>query len=208
MKSFAVFLDHNNITCSSMDEGNIKVYSFDPENNAWYATQNIEFSLLDCTSIAGIRKKILDMIHALGECRVFIGSEVTGQLYSILEAHRFNIYEVNGEPEQFLSSVLELENKNGEIPAETSGSSRRIYPEKAGEEGAYFLNLKAALSNNPELSSKKILLPFIDEKKFKKIEVLCDHIPRWLNSELEKSGMKFDVCKIDTGDSKVTIFNR
>lgn len=51
-------------------------------------------------------------------------------------------------------------------------------------DGCYSINLAAILEENPTLNSRQILMPALEETSFKKLEIICDHLPRWFNNEL------------------------
>lgn len=51
-------------------------------------------------------------------------------------------------------------------------------------EGRYSINLAEILDENPALNSRQILMPVLKETSFKKLEIVCDHLPRWFNNEL------------------------
>lgn len=57
-------------------------------------------------------------------------------------------------------------------------------PVGASEEGRYSINLAQMLLDNPALNSRQILIPALEETSFKKLEVICDHVPRWFCNEL------------------------
>ncbi|MDR0548405.1 MAG: hypothetical protein LBI10_03195 [Deltaproteobacteria bacterium] len=86
-------------------------------------------------------------------------------------------------------------NKNEEEP-------KKIEPLATGP-GQYFLDLKAALAKEPDLSSKKILRPFLQTVNFKELTIKCDHAPPWLPLETAKMG--YDLM-IEKGEDEVTLF--
>jgi len=51
-------------------------------------------------------------------------------------------------------------------------------------EGRYVINLAEILQDNPALNSRQVLIPALEGIRFKKLEILCDHIPRWFHNEL------------------------
>jgi Fe-only nitrogenase accessory protein AnfO len=51
-------------------------------------------------------------------------------------------------------------------------------------DGCYRIDLAEILDREPGLNSKQILIPFFQETGFKKLEVLCDHRPKWFGKEL------------------------
>jgi len=53
-------------------------------------------------------------------------------------------------------------------------------------DGYYKINLAEILKMDTSLNSKQVLVPFMSCVTFKKLEVLCDHPPRWFSNELGK----------------------
>lgn len=68
-----------------------------------------------------------------------------------------------------------------------------------------FIDLKAVLNSDPNLTSKNTLLPFLKSKDFKTPEVICDHIPKWFHEEYEKQGFQSIESKHGENEYKVTI---
>jgi Fe-only nitrogenase accessory protein AnfO len=58
-------------------------------------------------------------------------------------------------------------------------------PKPLGD-GCYRINLAEILENDSSLNSKQVLVPFMACVAFKRLEVLCDHVPRWFGRELGK----------------------
>ncbi|MGD9947505.1 MAG: Fe-only nitrogenase accessory protein AnfO [Desulfobulbus sp.] len=50
-------------------------------------------------------------------------------------------------------------------------------------DGYYRIDLAEVLDRDPDLNSKQILIPFFQKIAFKKLEVLCDHRPKWFSKE-------------------------
>jgi Fe-only nitrogenase accessory protein AnfO len=59
-------------------------------------------------------------------------------------------------------------------------------PELVGDiqEGRYQINLAEIMRVNPALNSWQVLVPTLERKAFKKLEIICDHMPKWFNNEL------------------------
>ena len=66
--------------------------------------------------------------------------------------------------------------------------------------GVFELDLAAALAAAPELSSKRILKPFLENVPFLELRVLFDHFPPWLKGELVRRGLD---CRLDSRGSGV-----
>ncbi len=205
MECIAVFVNNKGQTASLTEEGFVKMYTRG-KDNTWTETGSISFVPANNNGIAGLRKSITEMVQKLGDCRIFVASEVAGQLYNVLEASMFNIYEAEGKPEEFLDSVWNAEEAEMKAPSvNTDKPLNGFYPEKTENEGHYFLDLKSLLASKPELTSKQALIPFLSNADFTHLEVICDHLPRWFESEFEKLGLHSSISKFSGNEYKVSI---
>lgn len=73
------------------------------------------------------------------------------------------------------------------LPGKEMTTPDRVLPKPlavgdAGD-GCYRINLAEILEREPNLNSKQILIPFFQETAFRKLEVLCDHRPKWFGKE-------------------------
>jgi hypothetical protein len=82
--------------------------------------------------------------------------------------------------------------------ADKSGAPKEIGP------GVYFLDLKAELERDPDLTSKKILKPFFVSANFQKLSIRFDHTPPWLIEAAEKMGYALSSSK-DSEESLVVM---
>jgi Iron only nitrogenase protein AnfO (AnfO_nitrog). len=53
------------------------------------------------------------------------------------------------------------------------------------EAAEYEIDLVAVLAENPELNSMDILIPFMKETNFKRLQITCSHLPRWFDKVIE-----------------------
>lgn len=207
MISIAVLVDENGRTSTLKEGGKIVVYTKEGDIGFWKTSQEITFSISPFRSIVEIRDYIVKVISSIKKCNIFVGKEVTGQLFATLELKDFNVYEIDGKPEEFLDSIriTELNELNPEKEEILEKPGLCLKPQETQEKGTFFFNLKDALLSDPELTSKKALLPFVNEKKFKKLEIICDHIPNWFEREFEKQGIKWSSEKEEDGNIRVIL---
>ncbi len=196
----AVFLGKDNNTASIYDVGIINIY--DNEKGYWHILKTIDFKLSNLDKLNMIRENIISIANSLKGCKVFIGKEVTGLLFNVLENAGFNIWELEGKPDQFLDYVyykekeeMEREEKNEVIP----------FPVKKNESGSYFINLKKAQENNIGISSKQILLPFFKSTAFYELEIQCNHVPGWFEKGLDCFNLEKEVMKINEKEIKILL---
>lgn len=204
MKKIAVYVNQYGITSTIAEAGFVSIYT--KENNNWSITDTFPISVDFTLGIAKVRQEIAEIIKKLIDCKIFVATEVSGQLYYILEANGFNSYEATGEPEHFLNSIIENEtivspSTSNHIQEEITS----ITPELTEFCGVYLINLKKALALNPTLSSKKILKPFLQERNYEVLEVLCDHIPRWFDTDFKVMGLTSTTLKLSEKEYKISI---
>ncbi|EKQ52374.1 MULTISPECIES: Fe-only nitrogenase accessory protein AnfO [unclassified Clostridium] len=205
MNSIAVLLNDYSETCSWLDTGEIKLYK--KENEEWIESKSLPYSISTNSSIVNIRKNLSNLIEKLDDCKVLVAKEVSGQLFSILEAYCFNVYELNGTPSDFLDSVLISETKlQKEEALLASQATNKFFPEKIDKFGNYTIDLKKLLQEDGTVSSKQILILFLKEEEFESLEVVCDHVPKWFDRELANMGYNFHTITRKDGNISVSIF--
>ncbi|GEO81663.1 Fe-only nitrogenase accessory AnfO family protein [Pararhodospirillum oryzae] len=65
-------------------------------------------------------------------------------------------------------------------------------PEALGE-GCYRLDLGAALASDPGLNARVVLLPVLEARDFRALEIHCDHLPRWFDATLRRLALSAEV---------------
>lgn len=68
--------------------------------------------------------------------------------------------------------------------------------------------LLKSLAMNQTLISKQVLLPFLTKYEFQKLEISCDHLPKWLANEIDQLNfrMEFGTTGSSFKEMKVMIF--
>jgi len=195
----AVLINKNGNTIPSSEDGIVRVYSRELEET-WDLVKEFPYEINELSSPGIIRKKVIELVEELNDCKIFVALEVKGILFTYLDGNKFNIWKVNGVPEEFLDYIREKEEEEIKISQELS----KIEPTSVGD-GYYFIDLKAAIENNEKTTSKKILLPFISKTKFKKLEIICEHVPKWFNKEFGNLNLSYDQVE-DKNVFKVTVY--
>ncbi len=202
MNKIAVYVDKKGITSSIAERGTVRIYS--KIADCWSITKEHPCVIDFASGITVVRRELSALLTQLEDCRIFVAAEISGQLYYLLESRGFQSYEAAGVPEDYLDSVLRnvLEDAAANTSPEEADDKLLI---DGRQKGMYSINLRKALAMNPATSSKKLLRPILKEKKFKTLEIFCDHVPRWFESELGTLGLSFTVDKLSENEYKVLI---
>jgi len=199
----AVFQDINGETQSFLEPGIIKVYS--RHMGEWKVTKEIIFRIDNIASLKAIRESIRNMAETLGDCKIFVGREIKGMAYTVLDGMGFNTWELTGNPKEFLDFVFEKEEEEAKS-MELSKARDQLPLIQKNKDGNYFLDLKKIQEHNINQTSKGILLPFLNTTIFYQLEIICGHIPPWFEVEFKRLNLYSESQAIKQNQIKVTVY--
>lgn len=209
-KQIAVFQAKNGATASIYEPGKLVVYTRNKGN--WSVLKEQDFSIQKAHGLIQLRQTVKEILQYLGECRVFVGLSVVGVPYYELEKAGFSVWEFEGRPVDFLDYILEQEEealaqnlaqKSAGQNSETK-SIDQLRPVEIAN-GYYFVSLKEIQANNNGVTSKQVLLPFLRKGTFYSLEIVCSHIPPWLEVELENGLMSGRVEQVSSDEVSVLV---
>lgn len=183
----AVFLDAQGRTAPLWQPGVVAVFTRD--DHGWRACQSVPFALSPHMRLAEIRRRTQAMLSALPGCRHFVAQDIHGALLAWLDGMGVTMWRCRGEPSGFLDQLAER------IPAPSAPVT--LLPEAfilpTEQEGVFRLDLIAALRcGDGAHTSRRLLQPFLQQRPFQRLEVICDHVPKWFDS-LPEWGMSAQV---------------
>lgn len=156
-----------------------------------------------------------EMLILLGECKVLIGSSITGILFYHLNQYKIIMCEADSFSECLLYQIAKdyfeeqeerIEKGSMEEVAGILNKSIPTRPIPIDHEGNFYLDFKKVQKSYPELSSKKVLLPFLCNELFTSLTIKCSHVMPWLEGVLKDRGFLMNVSKTADGD-EITIFH-
>ena len=68
--------------------------------------------------------------------------------------------------------------------------------------------MKTEMQNNANLTSKQILLPFIQKTSFNELEIICGHVPPWFEREFSRLNLRSEIEKINERNVKVRVYSK
>lgn len=202
LKDVAVFVDDDGITASLSQPGKIVIYQ--RYQGAWRILREKPFCLNLGQGLRMMRTQMAELLAFLDGCKIFLGQSVTGVPYFELEKADISVWEFAGKPLDFLEYILAAEEKAQMQQA----NEREIYQIPVPKEtahGYYQISIKDIQENNGAVTSKQVLLPFIRQGSFYALEVVCNHIPPWLEGELAIGKLASRIEKVSNNEMRVTI---
>ncbi|GAA2181416.1 Fe-only nitrogenase accessory protein AnfO [Brooklawnia cerclae] len=187
----AALLDQSGRAASPKRGGTIYVY--EREGDTWSSSQRLEFFAGECDSMDDLRAYFATVTEWLGDCQVLAARAANGYYRVAFGSLGVVLWEVNGYPEQFVQEIERFyAQARAAAPAETIEPIAVIepVPERAGH---YRVDLREAMAVKGAHNSRQVLLPFFREANFLRLDIICDHVPRWFSDELPTLGLRADV---------------
>jgi Fe-only nitrogenase accessory protein AnfO len=215
----AAYVNRQGEVASLYEAGFLRLYAQIEDNGHrnWHLQQEVPFAIDPAMPLPEVKTAVHTAVAALDDdCHVLVSSEVRGLIYSILQEElQFHTWKSEGPLFQQLDTVQQKE-------AEQEAKKRFDLVALAGKPvpapmligdpraGNFWIDLKEALEHESRPTSREILIPFLERGRFRQLEILCDHLPKWMSWELERLDMSAESEEIDaTGRGvRVTVYPR
>ncbi|MBG6245662.1 hypothetical protein CS369_14320 [Candidatus Symbiopectobacterium sp. 'North America'] len=170
----AAYLDHQGMITALGQSGVATL--FVEARSGWQCFREVPFPSTASMSLAVLRQQTVTMLEALPECRHIVAREIQGVLLAWLDGRGITMWRGSGKPAPFLDRIAER--------IHTSSPVAPLHPEtyfQPGKQiGDFHFNLIEALANSSEgHTSRRLLQPFLQQKQFRRLDIICDHLPKW-----------------------------
>lgn len=199
----AVLLDEEQQLTSLDDVTFIYIYE---KKSEWEITEMISTKDFVDERENNIKHFTLAIIEKLKCCKVIVGTLILGVPYYLLMRAGYELCEAPAFSMLLLEQIYEDYCKSSNIEegkqdkalgkeTEAGGESAKLvsnisrFPILLDEAGHYFIDLIAVQKAYPEMSSKKLLLPFFSNTLFNSLKINCSHIMPWLEDYLEQRNL-------------------
>jgi Fe-only nitrogenase accessory protein AnfO len=182
----ATYLDDQGEVGGFLGIGTICV--FDKKDGRWEKISATPLSLNEGMSLSEMKQTLSTAVNPILQCQVFLMRELRGVFRVFLQDWGFHVWKSCGSLEEQLEQVSEQELN---LPKE---EPEVILPQPIGDvrSGHYRINLIELMRSGVPQVSREILLPFFDTVVFTRLEIVSDHLPRWLPFEIEEMGLHIE----------------
>ncbi len=188
---------------TNFEEGS-SIILYNKSTDIWQIEDIVSYSLAPLSSISDTRDCVKTVISKLKDCKIIIAKTMSGIPYIIFDRMGFAIFETsdisNAILDEILSDVEEYSSKKNLALMELPTS-----PVETEIPGVYFFNLMELQQKHPEISSKKALKAFIENAQFSKLEIICSHLPPWLENYFSPNMLSYIMEPLDMNSCKVSI---
>ncbi|MFV0529536.1 MAG: Fe-only nitrogenase accessory protein AnfO [Lachnospiraceae bacterium] len=183
----AAMVDQNgNVTAFDKD-GTVRVY--EQEGEVWSIRRTWEYQISSIDNPHVMRAYVAELADWLGECRIILAGHLRGVYLAAFEKFDITFWEVEGAPERFLTHV---QNSMEELHVAQETTEVVQAPVQTAP-GEYSIDLYDIMQHKSTLTSKEVLLPFLKETEFERLQISCAHVPKWFEKELPKYNVTWTV---------------
>lgn len=172
----------------------------------WELSRSMSFTLSKAQGLTEIRDYIQMVLDFLGDCRVLAAGSISGLLYFELEKAGCTTWEIEGDPADFLDIMAQAESKDPEINSAPPASTVLSPPEpREVSPGCYSISLQEIQNCSGKITSKQVLVPLLKKMDFNRLDIICSHVPPWLEQQILTGQLKGHIDITSTREMKVTI---
>ncbi len=187
----AVVENSNQKTSSIFEPGFIAIYEEDARE--WKVLNRFENKICNAKGMAAVRMAVADTIKQLGDVKIVVAGEIPGIAFGTFQASGFDIFLIeNGGPEILGSVKKEMLAAIEERKKEPHKFDIQEFLEPGVNKGDFCLDMEKILLKNPEMTSKKILIPYLKNGEFNRLDIVCSHIPKWFYTDLDILGFQYE----------------
>lgn len=200
-EEIAVVLGNDGTTGRLGEPGTLAVYSHSA--GTWSRVREMPVALDPSQGLREMRQAAAGITAFLCDCRVVVTRSASGALYFELEKAQCAVWEIAGTPAEFLDQVWADEEK-AKVPVGKPAVAGLPKPiEKTP--GNFFISIKEVQGKRPDISSKQVLQQFIQNGGFLVLDMVCSHVPPWIEVEAERRGYTLETEQIDKDSVKVRL---
>lgn len=177
-----------------------KIRIYEKQDAGWEYHEEHYVNIDDQAELVYMRSELQKIIHKLNDCRIIAGGEISGIVYNEFNRFGYSIFEIPEISSEIFDGIV-MDIIAAEETAAHSKDIKMTQPTETSVPGVYYLDLIKLQMESPEISSKKALKEFLDNTPFYELQLLCEHIPPWLSTEI------FDIAdsKTDAGKTLAVI---
>jgi Fe-only nitrogenase accessory protein AnfO len=181
--------------------GVVEIYS-DGEP-AWECINQIPFDMTYQRDLADIQLKINMLTSEFEDCNMLVVENIKGLPSVLLQEKGIGIWKSGG---RFSPGLLDLVKEElGKALKKTEKAVVRPVFVGCEQDAEYEIDLVTLLGENSGLNSMDILIPFMKETNFKKLQIRCSHLPKWFDKVLESFQLISKLEELEPALFKATV---
>lgn len=181
MEKIAVFTNKDEEMCNFYDCSCFRI--FVKKELGFMLKKVVEYEPIIPQKTASVREAAEKLVALLEECQTVAFGEITGIPYTVFDHAGLQIFSIPDDSQKTLEGIAQDINEVQQEKLEKRNAASSIAPIETETPGVYTLDLLKIQELNPELSSKKVLMEFLQTTPFMELKVNCAHVPPWIEKD-------------------------
>ncbi len=193
------------------EPGTVMLFSY--EDDGWFVIDLFAYDLGEAFGLVELKESTQALAVRLGDCRVLLVRDVSGYPRTMLLELGFTLWSIAGVPENYLDRVKQKTAEAAEAKAAVVTANQPKVPAALPTPkplggscaGVYTIDISEAQVCGGNHNSREILIPFFKTTQFSRIDILCDHVPKWFSSELADMKLNYSTEPVKNGRWLVSV---
>ena len=178
-KEIAVFEDGKGMTTLLPQACCLQVYR--KQEGVWRKERKLDVNLGEARGLSELRNRMAEILDFLGSCGIVVAESYQGAALHELEKADMSMWTVSGLVEPLLEMILAEEESAAQQSEQPVKKPFPALENRGG--GRAYLSIVEVQCSGGGLTSKQVLMPILHQGAFTELEILCTHIPPWLEAE-------------------------
>lgn len=183
----AILMNETGTTVSFSEKAELFVY--ERVGDTWVSELKHEWTPGVHHTLSALRDCLRGIVDWLKDCKVVAARRSNGFYRVVFEGYGVSMWAIEGYPQDFIPQIERFYQNNN---AEKSNEPDELISPIAGKPGFYSVDLREVMAHHGSYNSRDILMPFFEKVAFERLEIICDHVPRWFEKELPAFRLRAD----------------
>lgn len=199
----AAFVNAGGEVADFFEDGRICLFSKAAEG--WEKIREIPLAIREEMGLGEVKHSLAASVAQMKDCDLFVLRDLRGGIKAMLEDHGFRVWKSNGALAEQLDNVALREMEL--VVIEQQEKAPIPGPDLVGElrDARYKVNLVELLQSGMPHVSRDVLMPFFETVAFQRLEIICQHIPKWFAMEFPGLGLRVDSTTADASGNEITV---
>ncbi len=183
------------------------------EGDEWYVVDTFAYDLGEQYGLGDLKESTQALAKKLDGCRIMLVRDVSGYPRTMLLELGFTLWSIEGSPGHYLNKVMQLTAEAAEARAAVVMANKVSAPKElpvpkpldGSCPGIYTIDISDAQVCGGSHNSREILIPFFQTTQFNRIDIVCDHVPKWFSSELAEMKLNYSTEPVKNGRWLVSV---
>ncbi len=200
----AAYMDGGGKVADFFEKGSLCL--FGKVGDVWTKTKEVPLDLDPGMGLADLRARIGQAAAQVEGGHVFLARELRGVLRVFWEEAGFRVWKSSaGTLAEQLESARRQETAALRMEAAARAALPQPLPVGDPSDGRYRIDLAELLRRGSCHVSRDLLMPFFETVSFGRLEVCCDHVPKWFGMELPELDLTVESQALDASGNGMTV---